>query len=41
MGYTGNYVRCYVKDAEIGKMISVKITERYLDGAKAVPAARE
>lgn len=41
VGYTGNYVRCYVKDAEIGKMISVKITERYLDGAKAVPAARE
>lgn len=34
-GYTGNYLRLYVKDCALGMPVTVKIKEKYSDGAIA------
>ena len=37
VGHTQNYIKCYVKcDCKENEIIKVKITEPYLDGAKAI-----
>lgn len=35
VGYTGNYLRCYVKGVPVGEKVPVVVGERYADGAFA------
>ena len=35
VGYTENYIRCYVKDAKVNQFVKVKIKGQYNDGAVA------
>ena len=35
VGYTGNYIRCYIKTPFVREKIKVKIIEKYKDGVIA------